>query len=404
MAVLVRTKLFLFSPATFTLDDSSVGDAMAPPPMQRCAPRHVISLCGAGVAGADGSRHLTLHCADEAILRFSAPTWAEARAWKQALQAAAASPAKPAEEEPVQERPAAASAPSHVLRAPSNGGDASQSGYGDAGSRPFFDDGGGGGDVAHNSASDDAGGPAELTATLTHAVRLQGVHPSGELELVSRRATHHAGASQGSAAVPLQQEAPPSVATIPASPAALDEMPAPAAHPRSAVRQPASTTAGVASAPPPRQAPPPPSPQPRPQPPPPPQLRPPPPLPPPPPTPQLLLPQQGVAESLPQLTAAAPMVVAVPLTARARLAAAGAPPDAAADQQRNAAVRAAVEFQRTWVPPSTHDQVEDFLLRFPDVPRRDAYKLRAEFDAFDVQQKVRERAQHTTRVCRLHVS
>jgi hypothetical protein len=47
-------------------------------------------------------------------------------------------------------------------------------------------------------------------------------------------------------------------------------------------------------------------------------------------------------------------------------------------------MRAAVELQSAWVPRTTHEQVEEFLLRFPDVPRAEAYKLRKQFDLFDL--------------------
>jgi hypothetical protein len=198
-------------------------------------------------------------------------------------------------------------------------------------------------------------------------MRLRTAQQAGELELMPCQTARkepaarmlldgRAGARQGS--VPLQQ-APRPMAVIPAAPAALDELPAPTARPPtyvSAARPHASVTwsaeqaADVVSAS------------------------------------QQQQQQQAVVESLSQLVAAAAAVA--PPTARARPAAAGATPDAA-DQRRRAAVRDAIEYQHVWVPPSTHDQVEDFLQRFPDVARRDAYKLRAEFDAFDVQQKVR---------------
>lgn len=61
-----------------------------------------------------------------------------------------------------------------------------------------------------------------------------------------------------------------------------------------------------------------------------------------------------------------------------------ASPVADHESERKAALRAAIEQHVTWVPRSTHDQVEDFLLRFPDVTRADAYDLCAQFDAFDI--------------------
>ena len=104
------------------------------------------------------------------------------------------------------------------------------------------------------------------------------------------------------------------------------------------------------------------------------------------------------AETPPRGTAVthlAPVAARVVVVEEARQpeAEAGAPAELqAADalaEQRRAAARAAVERQAVWVPRSTHDQVEAFLRRFPDIERRDAYRLRAEFDAFDLAGRVR---------------
>jgi hypothetical protein len=57
--------------------------------------------------------------------------------------------------------------------------------------------------------------------------------------------------------------------------------------------------------------------------------------------------------------------------------------DANAVEQRRAVARRAIEQQTAWVPRSTHEQVELFLSLFPDVARREVYKLRTEFDTFD---------------------
>jgi hypothetical protein len=62
-------------------------------------------------------------------------------------------------------------------------------------------------------------------------------------------------------------------------------------------------------------------------------------------------------------------------------------------EEGRAAARSAVEQQAAWLPRSTHEQVEAFLRRFPDVERRDAYRLRAEFDAFDLAARVSASAQ-----------
>ncbi len=56
-------------------------------------------------------------------------------------------------------------------------------------------------------------------------------------------------------------------------------------------------------------------------------------------------------------------------------------------EQRRAAARHAIEQQSAWMPRSTHAQVEKFLLRFPDVPRREAYALQREFDSFDEEKR-----------------